>query len=360
MRRRVFLAAATGLGSCSPPVIGPEPKPAPPSFLWGREGPYETNPRDTVLAWFRRAGRGLFLQYGVYSQLQQGPSIQFDDRIPPQQYRELGSTFNPEGFDADHITAVAVEGGFRYVGLSARHADGFCLFRTVETDFNSLESCGRDLVGELAAACEARQLGLVLSYSYAEDWRHPYFFPPEASGSEWKRSRPPYEAPQPRYKFEKDEDFLHYVRYANNQLQEIAYRYGQLAGIRLEPQAGYQARPDLFPVAQAYSFLRQARPGILISFGSGVTGDEDFVSLDSATAPLQDSGKRAEIACDVAIPHPGSRGNASQASARLASALRSASDRDANLLVRTELRPDGSLAPDSERVLRDLGRDRRT
>ncbi len=357
MRRRAFLAAAASLGGCSSTAIAPEPQPHPPTFLEGRQGLYETSPTEAVLAWFREAGRGLFLEYGVYSLLRRGPSVQFDDRIPPQRYRKLGSTFDPVGFDAERIAAVAHEGGFEYVGVPARHADGFCLFRTIETDFNSLEICGRDLVGELAAACDAKGLGLVLSYSYAADWRHPYFFPPETSRNDWKRSRPRYETPQPWYKFEKDEDFLHYVRYAHNQLQEIAYRYGPLAGIRLGPREGYQARPDLFPVEQTYSLLREARPGVLISFGSGVTGDEDFISVDGDAIDMEPGDKPVEIGHDVVASSETPRGSTSQP-ARLVAALQTASDRNANLLVRAALRPDGSLDPADQLALRAFGRTR--
>lgn len=353
MRRRAFLAATAGLSACSSPVIPPEPTLPPPSFLKQWQTLYGTAPTQAVLAWFRGAGRGLFLDYGVYTQLQRGPWVQFEERIPPSRYEELGSTFDPAGFDAAAIADLAVDCGFGYVGLTARHADGFSLFRTIETEFNTLEASGRDLVGELSDACEARGLGLVLSYSYAADWRHPNFFPPEESHTEWKQSRPTFENPEPRYRFEKDEDFLHYVRYAHNQLEELAYRYRQLASIRLEPLAGYRARPDLFPVGQAYSILREARPGILVSFGTGASGDEDLTIVDGdADSPVQ-SDKPVEIAYRLRTPETGDRDGVRDSADGLATALRTAASRGANLLVRVELRPDGSLDPTALLALRE-------
>ncbi len=337
-------------------MIPPDPKRQPPTFVKGREALYERKPREAVLEWFLEAGRGLFLEFGVYTQLRRGPWVQFDERIPLERYRELGSTFDPGGFDAARLADLALECGLGYVGLTARHADGFCLFRTIETEFNTLETSGRDLVGELADACRTRGLGLVLSYSYAADWRHPHFFPPEASRSDWTRSRPPYDAPDPHYQFEKDEDFLHYVRYAHNQLQEIVYRYRQLAGIRLEPLAGYRARTDLFPVAQAYSILREARPGILISFGLGANGDEDFTSLEREIVETPPTGKPLEIAYRLPTSQASVSEGGQQLAAGLASALRDASARGANLLIRAELRPDGSLDPFDESALLELGR----
>ena len=354
MRRRAFLAASAGLGACSAPVIPPDPELPPPGFAKGRETLYRESPRTAVLSWFRQAGPGLFFDYGVYTQLGRGPWAQFEDRIPPGRYSELASTFDPAGFDAAALAEVATGCGFGYVGIPARHADGFSLFRTIETDFNTLEASGRDLVGELNDACEARGLGLTASYSYAADWRHPYFFAPEDSRTEWKRSRPEFPDPEPRYKFQKDEDFLHYVRYAHNQLQELAYRYRSLAALRFEPIEGYRARPDLFPVEQAYSVLREGRPGMLVSFGLGVTGDEDFISIDAGSDSSPADGRPLEIAHRLGAPEAGGPDGLRAASAGLATALGDASDRQANLLVRVELRADGSLRPADEQVLREF------
>ncbi len=360
LRRREVLAAVAGLAGCSTTVLQPGSKSEFPSFLNRFEAQFSSAPRAAALAWFLSAGRGLFLEYGVYTQLGRGAAVQFDERIPVARYGELISGFDPAGFDAERLAALAVACGARYIGLTARHADGFCLFRTIETEFNSLESSGRDLVGELAESCERRALGLLLTYSYAADWRHPYFFPPETSRTGWRGSRPPYSEPQPEYRFANDEDFLHYVRYAHNQLQEIAYRYPALAGIRLKPLAGYQARPDLFPVGQAYSLLREARPEALVSFGLGANGEEDFTTAElgyeespAGIDPFPAAGsKPAELGLRLrtAVADGHRRTVAS-----LRDAASEASAREANLLLKVALLPDGSLDSRDEELLLELG-----
>lgn len=370
MRRREFLAGAAGLAGCAGPSLPRDHEPDYPRFLEGHEEQYAAAPKEAALAWFRNAGSGLFLQYGVYSQLRRGPTVQFDERIPVARYGELKATFDPGGFDADRMADLAVDSGMRYVGLTARHADGFSLFRTIETDFNSLESSGRDLVDELAASCRERGLGLLLSYSYAADWRHPYFFPTETAWSKWRGARPAYKLPPPEYAFEKDEDFLHYIRYAHNQLQEIVYRYEAVAGIRLEPVAGYHARPDLFPVEQTYAILREARPGILVAFGLGANGDEDFATTESevpgtieesiaARAWGDNSGKPLEICHSLATkPSRGASEATRRTDAQLLGLLEGTSARGANLLVRIDLLPDGSIDAEHERSLLEFGRRR--
>ena len=368
MHRREFITAASGLASCSSPIVAPEPARLPPKFLGDHQDAFASDPWRAALTWFRAVRTGLLLQYGVYSQLGGGPRVQFRERIPLADYEQLASSFDPSGFSADRVTDLAVRCGMGYVGLTARHADGFCLFRTIESDFNSLESAGRDLVGELAAACRKKALGLFLSYSYAADWRHPYFFPAETSRSGWRGSRPPYESTPAEYRFKRDEDFLRYIRYAHNQLQEIVYRYEPVAGIWLEPLAGYLSRPDLFPVQQTYSILREAQPGILIGFGEGANGDEDFVSdVGAGALGLNDDGRAAagettadrpvEICRDLSVEHGAGETEAnSLGSSELLELSNHARARGVNLLLRASLEPDGSLRAADERSLLEFAR----
>lgn len=363
------MAVTGGLAGCSTSLFPPDPEPGFPRFLRGFEGEYAVDPRGAARAWLRAARCGLLLRYGVYSQLQSGPSVQFDERIPVDRYSKLRSTFDPRGFDAGTVADLAVEVGVRYVGLSARHADGFCLFRTIESDFNSVEACGRDLVDELASACRARRLGLLLSYSYAADWRHPYFFPPETSRLHWWGARPAYDTPPTEYKFQRDEDFLHYIRYAHNQLQEIVYRYQPLAGIRLEPIQGYFARPDLFPIEQTYAILREAQSSLLIGFGQGANGDEDFATAHGQIRGRPEGGELAANAWEGNRGKPLEirrclRAERQDAIGRLArftgddlhAMLRNSEALNSNLLLCLDLAPDGSMDPLDEQILLEFGR----
>ncbi len=333
-----------------------------PGFLERHKSVYGADPRKATLEWFQSSQLGLDLEYGVYSQLGRGPTVQFDERIPLARYGELKSTFDPSGFDANAVADLAAACGMAYVSLTARHGDGFCLFRTIETDFNSLEASDRDLLSELCVACQSRGLGLIVSFSYAVDWRHPYFFPAQTAQTDWRGARPAYESTPGEYLFEQDEDFLLYVRYTHHQLQEIAYRYRPLAGIRLEPVSGYHARPDLFPVDQTYSILREAQGGMLIAFGLGASGDEDFVVSESGQPRVPESGLAAQAWTanrekPLEITYRFGAGQRRSA-ADLIAAQREAASQGHNLLVRVRLDPDGSIDPSDEAALLELGRSR--
>lgn len=371
MQRRKFLALAAASGACSYDPIPADPEPEFPKFLAGYEERYAEDPRGAMLEWFSDADFGLFMHYGVYSQLKHGEWVQLRERIPVAEYAKLKDSFDPKNFDADKITDMAIAGGMKYVNLTARHHDGFCLFRTNETDFNSLDACGRDLVDELADACHAKGLGLFLYYSYALDWRHPYFYSRETAGLDWRFARPDYPEPQPEYKFEKDEDFLHYIKFVHTQLEEMIFRYRPLAGIWLDPIMGFYARPEMFPIGQTYEIIRAAQPGILICFKQGANGGEDFTAPEREPRAHQSGGRLAadvwernkgkpiEI-CDTLQPRVwgyDERNNGEHRSADdVMAMLDSCKKYDANLLLNTGPLPDGSIDPVDERTLQEVGR----
>ena len=353
MDRRAFLAA-TALAGCSLPQPRPDHDGIP-GYLAGQRPDFKTNPHGAGMAWFRSVRLGLHLEYGVHTQLGRGPAVQFEDRIPPSDYVKLKHGFDASAFNAPALADLAKEAGFQYLGLTVRHSDGFCLFRTTATEFNALEVTGRDLLAEIGEACSQRSLGLIVSFSYAADWRHPYFYPAQSSQTEWRGARPAYDTTPPEYRFARDEDFQLYVRDVHHQIQEIAYRYWPLAGIRLEPDEGYFARPDLFPVGQAYALIREASPGTLIAFGAGANGEEDFCALSH----LRPETPPTLLAASV---WERNRDKPREVAVRLDGGERMANGPThgrsgpfpTKLLLVVALRADGSLAPDDRRGIAEF------
>lgn len=266
-----------------------------PSYLLEYAELYHTNPRQANLEWFKNAKFGLFMHYGVSSILEDGEwvQLQHDPPIPVADYDTLRNVFTAQNFDADFITDLAIEAGMKYINITSRHHDSFSLFETKQSDFNSVEApnCGRDLVAELAEACDKKSLGLFLYYSYGADWKHPYFYPRESG---WGAARPDYAESQPEYKFEKDEDFQHYIDFVHAQLRELLTQYPNIAGIWFDPIMGYYSRPDLFPIEETYALVRSLNPHALISFKQGANGDEDF------SAPERGGGAKVGKQFDVA------------------------------------------------------------
>lgn len=345
-----------------------------PVHLQSYQSHYGANPREAALAWFREARFGLFMHYGLYSLLGRGEWVMLREQIPVGDYEALKDEFTAENFDADFIADLAVAAGMRYVNLTARHHDSFCLFDTAQTDFSSVKAprCGRDLIGELVDACNRRGLGVFFYYSYALDWRHPYFYSREAG---WENARPAYETPEPHYRFQTDDDFRHYIDFVHNQLRELLTHYGPIAGIWFDPIMGYYHRPDLFPIEETYALVRSLQPHCLISFKQGANGDEDFATPERNAGSLAHrlSGANAEIAqraweknepkwgelCDTLQPkvwgyNAGDSGQ-HRTPDEVMAMLDYARSRQCNLLLNTGPLPDGSIDPEDVEILREVG-----
>jgi alpha-L-fucosidase len=370
MNRREFLKAVGSSAGLVSFVRGEHTsQPGVPPLLKGYESLYRENPRKAAIAWFQKAHFGLFMHYGVYSLLGRGEWVMLEERIPVAEYGKLKDRFTAEKFDADAITDLALAAGMKYVNITSRHHDSFCLFRTSHTDFSSVDSpAKRDLVDELAKACRPKGLGLFLYYSYALDWRHPYFF---SRNESFKNARPAYDKPEPTYLFRKDEDFKHYIAFVHAQIRELLTQYGPLAGLWLDPLMGYYARPELFPIEETYALIRSLQPSCLISFKQGANGDEDFVAPErkaeakvgktevARKAQERNKGKPIEV-CNTLQPHAWGYDNRDEGKHKDADEvmrmLADADERHANLLLNAGPLPDGSIHPDDVKTLRAVGR----
>ena len=341
-----------------------------PAYLKNNVDAYTQNPRAANLEWFKEAKYGMFIHYGLYSQLAKGEWVQLRDTIPVAQYAKLKDSFTAENFDADIITDTAIDAGMKYITITAKHHDGFALFDTKVSDFSSLNSpAQRDLIKELYEVCEAKGLGLFLYYSYAADWKHPYFYPREEG---WEFARPAYKETQPEYKFKKDEDFKIYVDFVHAQLKELLTQYPNIAGIWFDPVMGYYNRPDLFPIDETYALIRSISPHALISFKQGANGDEDFMAPErGGNAKIGEEFEVAKITyeknkdkpkeiCNTLQPHAWGYKKATdgkhKTAAEIMGMLADAKKINANLLLNVGPKGDGSFPEEDIKSLTEAGK----
>lgn len=130
------------------------------------------------MQWFRDAKFGMFIHWGIYSMLGKGEWVLFYDRLNVKEYEKLADDFKAEKFDACAWAKAAKDAGMKYMVLTTRHHDGFCLFDSKTSDFKATNSAAeKDFVKEYVEAC--REAGLKVGFYYSPlDWRFPgYFFP---------------------------------------------------------------------------------------------------------------------------------------------------------------------------------------
>lgn len=131
----------------------------------------------------------MFIHFGLYSQLggvwhqkqiQDGYSEQIRAfaQIPQAEYEKIAHEFNPTEFNADSIALLARKAGMHSIIFTSKHHDGFCLFKTATTPFNSYDAspCKRDFVKELSEAARRQGLRFGLYFSLI-DWHYPYASP---------------------------------------------------------------------------------------------------------------------------------------------------------------------------------------
>jgi alpha-L-fucosidase len=358
-----FFLALTLLNGCSDNTKVP-------SYLQNYEKEYLENPKQANLNWFEDAKYGMFIHYGLYSNLGKGEWVQLRDTIPVAEYAKLKDIFTAENFSADNITDIAISAGMKYITITSKHHDGFCLFETKATDFNVLNSpAKRDLIKELYDACEQKGLALFLYYSYGADWKHPYFYSRENG---WNNARPAYTEPQHEYKFEKDEDFKIYVDFVHEQLKELLTQYPKIAGIWFDPIMGFYNRPDLFPIDSTYALIRNMSPHALISFKQGANGDEDFMAPErGGGAKVGEQFEVAKIAYEKNKDKPREICNTLQAHAwgynknedgkhktatDIIQMLNDAEKSNANLLLNVGPKGDGSFPEEDIAALKEAGK----
>jgi len=139
---------------------------------------------DQRMKWFNDAKYGMFIHFGLYSQLGgewKGETvdgyaewIQSSADIPAQEYAKLTVTFDPNDFDADIIAKTAKQAGMKYIVITTKHHEGFCLWDSKFTSFDvaSTPFKRRDILAELSETCKKYGLKFGTYYSII-DWHHP-------------------------------------------------------------------------------------------------------------------------------------------------------------------------------------------
>jgi len=331
-----------------------------PSFLKGYENLYAKNPRQASLKWFTDAKYGLFIHYGLYSLLGRHEWVQYKETIPIAEYAKLKDKFTAKNFDADFITDLAIQSEMKYVTFVAKHCDSFCLWDTKYTDFNSVNSpAKRDLVAEIAKACEKKGLGLFIFYEHGFDWRHPHG--PAPWDWSYKAVRPHYDPPDPFYAKREEYDFQKYLDYVTGHINELMTNYGPVAGVWLDGAViPYSGDKSKFRLPELYALIHRLQPQAIISYKRGVTGTEDFIASEKRHEAMNfaEKTKKPREVCDTMQEYGwGYVEKTRHLSAdEVMEKINHAASLDANLLLNTGPLPDGTIYPEDIQTLRAVGR----
>lgn len=179
--------------------------------------------QEARMSWFRDAKFGMFIHWGLYSQLAGewrdktvtggAEWIQKYLEIPSSQYSTLVKTWNPTNYDAREWVRLMKAAGVKYICITTKHHDGFCLWPTkMNDDWNvSLTPGGKDLLKPLADACRAEGLQFCIYHSVL-DWHH-QDWPGRPAFNDYAKGKP---------------DKAKFKNYLYGQLKELFTGYGPI------------------------------------------------------------------------------------------------------------------------------------
>jgi alpha-L-fucosidase len=202
------------------------------------------------MQWWREARLGMFIHWGLYSQLARGEWVMNRDCIPVEEYEALADSWTPRPGCMREWARLARTAGMKYMILTTKHHEGFCLWETDQTDYNAAQrGPGRDLVAEYVEACRAEGLRVGLYYSLM-DWHHPDGW--RCKDDESARRR--------------------FLDFTQGCIRELLSRYGTIdilfydVGMPLPTAEAWEAE-------ETNAMARELQPGIIINDRSKAKGD---------------------------------------------------------------------------------------
>ena len=277
---------------------------------------------------------GMFIHWGPVSLTAREIGWSRGSETPIEVYDNLYKQFNPTSFNADEWVTIARTAGMKYIVLTTKHHDGFCLWDTKLTDFNIMNSpFKRDVVKELAAACKKQGIGFGTYYSTC-DWHHPDF-PLTSPGGNVKREKSDLDA---------------YNRYLVGQISELITNYGPLITLWCDVPQMFEGRG-----VNTIKLARRLQPDIVINDRTGDGGD---YSTPEQTIGGFNMNRPWESCMTLSAHNQWAWGGPKDGVKSLASCLGmliGGAGGDGNILLNVGPRPDGRIDPEQAARLKEMG-----
>ena len=288
----------------------------------------ETRPER--IRWWQEARFGMFVHWGLYAQLGRHEWVMNRERIPVAEYEKLAATWHPKERPAREWAALAKQAGMKYMVMTTKHHEGFCLWDTKQTDYNAAKcGPGRDLVREFVDACREFDLKIGFYYSLM-DWHHP-------DGALCAKD----EAARARF-----------LDFTQGCVRELMSNYGKIDVLWYDVSWPLRS-PEAWDSVKMNSMARELQPHILINNRSQLP--EDFGTPEEHVTAEEEG--RAWEAC---MTFNGSWGYMPIAPdwrpvREVIDMLRTATAGQGNLLLNIGPKPDGSVPPEATERLAAVG-----
>ncbi|WP_255462534.1 alpha-L-fucosidase [Granulicella sp. WH15] len=291
------------------------------------ETPEQRASRARRLAWWREAKFGMFIHWGLYSIIGHQEWVLESEGVPIPQYEILARHFKPKPGAAREWARLAKRAGQKYMVLTTKHHEGFCLWDTKLTDYNAMkQGPGRDLVREFVDAARAEGLRVGFYYSLM-DWHHP-------DGA----------------KCETDEEARkRFVAYTHGLIRELLTNYGKIDILWYDVDKPLTSAQ--WEAEKMNQMVFDLQPEIIVNNRNGLAGDF------STPEHKIEAAQRAWESCDTMNLGWGYQKNDTEwkSPTRIVNDLTICAQQGGNYLLNIGPKPDGSVPEESVRVLERVG-----
>lgn len=293
---------------------------------------------------------GLFIHWGIYSELGAGEWVMHEKNIPYNSYKRLADFFNPQAFNAHEWVAFAKRAGMKYITITSRHHDGFSMFGTRFSPYNIVDATPyhRDPLMELAQECQKEGIELHFYYSLL-DWGRPDY----AFGSPIVNGKPI------------NGDWDSYIKFMKDQLTELITKYPGVKGIWFDGQ--WERRSVDWRFDEIYGLIHKLDPAILIGNNHHLApfDGEDFQMFEkdlpgSNTTGFSGEAKIGKLPLETCETINNSWGfnitdHSYKSVKQIIRYLVNAAGRDANFLLNIGPMPNGKIQPEFADTLALVG-----
>ena len=255
--------------------------------------PKETDAQKALrMRWWSEARFGMFIHWGLYALPARHEWVKNGERMTNNQYQKYFESFDPDLYNPKEWAKMAKAAGMKYVVLTAKHHEGFCLWDSKYTDYKATNTpYGKDLIKEYVEAFRAEGLKVGFYYSLI-DWHHPDYT--------IDRVHPQRQENDADYeRLNAGKDMSKYREYIKNQVRELLTNYGEISIIWFDfsfPGKNGKGRAD-WDSENLLKLARSLQPGIIVDDRldlEDVAGGWDFTTPEQekvAKWPERD-GKR--------------------------------------------------------------------
>lgn len=300
---------------------------------------------QSQISWYNNK-YSMFIHFGLYSELggvwegkpvTRGYSEQIQSfaGIFSDWYGDTALRFNPTLFNADSIVALAKEAGMRSIVFTTKHHDGFCMFRTATTDYNSYDATPekRDFVKELSEACKRGGINFAMYYSLI-DWHFPQAYPISSHNCD-------FITPQ-------------HHEFSKAQVTELLTNYGPISELWFDMGSNTPEQSQ-----ELYELVHKLQPNCMVS---GRLGNDryDFAVMADNKYPegaLQTAWQSAASMFDETWSYRSwqERGDVHKKAAEKLRSLINVVSHGGNFLLNIGPKGDGSVVPFESEVLKEIG-----